>query len=177
MRFTALAALLAAGSPSALAASITLYLPAVPNPFTLPASTHATLSTLGRTFSAPISSVNTFVFHNVTPGSYLGDIHCKTDGFRPLRIDVVAAPADEPGQAHESLHAWETFRGNDWANKGEKLPVKEGSAGTGFEVKSLGKKIYFVDRPSCTSLAFLVEVPFIFADAVQSPFWISSRTP
>lgn len=152
MRLTT--ALLAASTiPASLAASITLYLPPVPNPFALPPGTHATLSTLGQSFSAPISALNTFVFHNVTPGSYLGDIHCKTDGFRPLRIDVAL---DEHGK--ETFQAWDTFRGNDWGNKGEVLPVKEGSAGWGVEVKSLGKKIYFVDRPQCRiSLPLVLE--------------------
>lgn len=142
MRFPALA--VPALAAPALTASITLYLPPVPNPFTLPASTHATLSTLGSAFSAPISALNTFVFQNVTPGSYLADIHCKTDGFRPLRIDV-ARDAD----GKETFQAWDTFRGNEWGNKGEALPVKDGSAGWGVEAKSLGKKLYFVDRPQC----------------------------
>ncbi|RFN48658.1 er membrane protein complex subunit, partial [Fusarium flagelliforme] len=83
MRFTTFdtsalfAALLAL--PTALASdSLTLYLPAKPNPFTLPASTHATLSSAGGHVSAPLSAANTFVFHNVTPGSYLADGHCPT---------------------------------------------------------------------------------------------------
>ncbi|EFY84528.1 hypothetical protein J3459_008434 [Metarhizium acridum] len=148
MRFPALA--VPALAAPALTASITLYLPPVPNPFTLPASTHATLSTLGSAFSAPISALNTFVFHNVTPGSYLADIHCKTDGFRPLRIDV-ARGAD----GKETFQAWDTFRGNEWGNKGEALAVKDGSAGWGVEVKSLGKKMYFVDRPQFSALSIL----------------------
>ncbi|OAA34960.1 hypothetical protein NOR_08200 [Metarhizium rileyi] len=130
----------------ALTASITLHLPPVPNPFTLPASTHATLSALGTASSAPISALNTFVFHNVTPGSYLADIHCKTDGFRPLRIDVVLH-----GDGHETLEAWDTFRGNDWANKGSSLPVTNGA----IEVKSLGKKLYFTERPQFSVLSIL----------------------
>jgi hypothetical protein len=129
------------GLPTALA-SITLLLPAVPNPFALPPSTHATLTSLHTSHSAPISSLNTFVFHNVTPGSYLADVHCKTDGFRPLRIDVALDP-----HGQQTFQAWTTFRGNEWGNKGEQLPVRNG----GVEVKSIGKKIYFVDRPKCMS--------------------------
>lgn len=128
------------------AASLTLYLPATPNPFALPPTTHATLSTLSEYRSAPLSSVNTFVFHNVTPGSYLADVHCTTDGFRPLRIDV---SVDQDGA--ELIQAWDTFRGNEWGNKGELVPVREGSAGKGVDVKSIGKKMYFMDRPSCMS--------------------------
>ncbi|KAK2594877.1 hypothetical protein QQS21_007429 [Conoideocrella luteorostrata] len=133
-----------------LAASLTLYLPAVPNPFALPPTTHATLSTLSKEHSAPISSLNTFVFHNVTPGSYLADIHCKTDGFRPVRIDVSLTD-----DGTELVQAWDTFRGNEWANKGEALLLKGGSAGQGIEVKSIGKKIYFVERPQFSVLSIL----------------------
>ncbi|KHN98227.1 uncharacterized protein MAM_03988 [Metarhizium album ARSEF 1941] len=148
MRFPALA--VPALAAPALTASITLYLPPAPNPFTLPASTRATLTTLGAAFAAPLSAVNTFVFHNVTPGSYLADIHCKTDAFRPLRIDV-ALDAD----GKQTLRAWDTFRGNEWGNRGEALPVKGGSAQWGVEAKSLGKKTYFMDRPQFSVLSIL----------------------
>ncbi|KAF4974735.1 hypothetical protein FZEAL_8405 [Fusarium zealandicum] len=134
--------------PAALASdSLTLYLPAKPNPFTLPPSTHATLSSAGVHVSAPLSSSNTFVFHNVSSGSYLADVHCPTDGFHPLRIDV---------QADENVvQAWETFRGNDWGNKGEVVPVKDGSKGRGFEIRALGGKNYFMERPQFSVLTIL----------------------
>lgn len=147
MRLTAPATALLGLLPVALAIDLTLYLPAKPNPFTLPASTHATLSTLNAHFSAPISSVNTFVFHNVTPESYLVDVHCSTDLFQPLRIDV---------KAGGEVEAWETFRGNEWGNKGEKLEVREGTAGRGVEVRALGPKTYFVERPKCECWTFKV---------------------
>ncbi|OWT43611.1 hypothetical protein VFPPC_18662 [Pochonia chlamydosporia 170] len=152
---------LAALAPPALSASLTLYLPAIPNPFTLPPSTHATLSTLNAAHSTPITTLNTFVFHNVTPGSYLADIHSKTDGFRPIRIDITLLD-----DGSEALHAWDTFRGNEWGNKGEVLPVKPGSAGWGVEVKSLGKKIYFVDRPTF-SLLDILKNPMILMGLVS----------
>ncbi|KAG6015523.1 hypothetical protein E4U43_005162, partial [Claviceps pusilla] len=132
--------------PSTRAASLTLSLPATPNPFILPPSTHATLSTLSAYHSTPLSSLNTFIFHNVTPGSYLADVHCPTDGFRPLRIDISTG---QDRQDTDTVQAWDTFRGNEWGNKGEALPVRASSDGAhSIEVKSLGKKIYFVDRPS-----------------------------
>ncbi|KAJ4173298.1 hypothetical protein NW754_012303 [Fusarium falciforme] len=119
-------ALLSAFFSFALASDpLTLYLPAKPNPFTLPPSTHATLSSSGVHYSAPLSSANTFVFRNVTPGSYLADIHAPTDAFHPLRIDIQVVE----GAEHDVVQAWETFRGNDWGNKGEVVPVKEGSKG------------------------------------------------
>lgn len=128
----------------AIAADITLFLPmAKPNPFGLPASTHATLTSLGERYTASLTAVNTFVFHNVSDGSYLADIHCATDGFHPLRIDV--GPDD-------AMQAWETFRGNDWANKGEALALRESKVDKGFQVRALGAKVYFTERPKCTSL-------------------------
>lgn len=126
-----------------LAADLTLYLPTRPNPFTLPPTTHATLATLGESYSAPLSAVNTFVFRNVSaPGSYLADVHCQTDAFQPLRIDI---------DAEGGLQAWQTFRGNEWDNKGEALPVREGSVGKGVELRALGGKNYFAERPACES--------------------------
>lgn len=148
------------------AASLTLYLPATPNPFALPPTTHATLSTLSEYRSAPLSSVNTFVFHNVTPGSYLADVHCTTDGFRPLRIDV---SVDQDGA--ELIQAWDTFRGNEWGNKGELVPVREGSAGKGVDVKSIGKKMYFMDRPSFSILSILKN-PMILMGLVSMVIFI-----
>ncbi|PHH83894.1 hypothetical protein CDD83_2849 [Cordyceps sp. RAO-2017] len=132
----------------AAASTVTLYLPSQPNPFALPARTHATLVSLGARAAAPLSAVNTFVFRNVTPGSYLVDVHCPVEAFRPLRLDVAAA-ADAP------LAAWETFRGNGWDDRGEALPLREGSAGPGFELRPLGRKQYFLERPRFSILSIL----------------------
>ncbi|WAO83233.1 DUF2012 domain-containing protein [Fusarium falciforme] len=145
-------ALLSAFFSFALASDpLTLYLPAKPNPFTLPPSTHATLSSSGVHYSAPLSSSNTFVFRNVTPGSYLADIHAPTDAFHPLRIDIQVVE----GAEHDVVQAWETFRGNDWGNKGEVVPVKEGSKGRGFEVRAIGSKNYFMERPQFSVFSIL----------------------
>ncbi|KAH6999989.1 hypothetical protein EDB80DRAFT_725995 [Ilyonectria destructans] len=149
---------------AASAASLTLYLPAKPNPFSLPPTTHATLSALGSQFSAPLSAVNTFVFHNVTAGSYLVDVHCQTDAYHPLRIDVAA---DDKA----SIQAWETYRGNDWANKGEVVAVREGSAGRGVEVRALGSKSYFMERPTFSVLTILKN-PMILMGLVSMGIFI-----
>lgn len=64
-----------------------------------------------------------------------------------LRVDVSAAEADKA----PSIQAWETYRGNDWNNKGEALGARDGSDGSvGFEVRALGGKTYFMERPKCT---------------------------
>lgn len=113
--------------------------PAVPNPNALPPSTHATLSTLGQpSHSAPLSTSNTFVFRNISAGSYLADVHCPTIAFAPLRVDV--------GEGGD-VKVWETFRGNDWDNKGEALP----KGIVGYEVRPLGVKSYFMERSKCNT--------------------------
>ncbi len=65
---------------------------------------------------------NSFDFRNVTSGDYLLDIHCHSQVFAPLRVDVEAAVGEG---AAEKVEAWGTFRGNEWGNKGEKEEVKE----------------------------------------------------
>lgn len=124
-------------------ATITLRLPsppALPNPNALPPSTRATLSTLGQPpYSAPLSTANTFVFRNVTAGSYLADVHCQTFAFAPLRVDVAS------GEDGDVVSVWETFRGNDWDNKGEAVARD----GVGYEVRVLGAKSYFMERSKC----------------------------
>ncbi|KAI0137352.1 hypothetical protein BJ170DRAFT_605516 [Xylariales sp. AK1849] len=164
MRLT-LAALLSA-LPTCLSlttttTSLTLQIPPspiLPNPNVLPPSTHATLTTLYTTYSAPITVANAFVFHNVTPGSYLADVHCASYGFAPLRVDVSSvedgAGVADGDVAGVRVQAWETFRGNDWANKGEE--VKVGSAGAGgLAVRCLGKKLFFQERGKFSVLTIL----------------------
>ena len=58
----------------------------------------------------------------------------------PIRVDI---------KDDGSIEAWETFRGNDWGNKGEVIAVREGSFGGGLEVRALGGKTYFLERPKC----------------------------
>jgi ER membrane protein complex subunit 7 len=130
--------------------SLTLAIPAtqgLPNPNILPPSTHATLSALNAYHSAPLSVHNTFVFHNITSGSYLLDVFCPTHAFAPLRVDVTVSAQE--GQ-DLLVRAWETFRGNDWDNKGEAVKVAEGNV---FEARLLGGKAYFMERSKCEFLS------------------------
>lgn len=132
--------------------------PQIPNPAILPASTHATLTTLGASHVAPLTTDNTFVFRNVTPGSYLGDVHCPTHGFAPLRVDII----DE-----NNLRVWETYRGNDWENKGEEMrPAGNVPA---FPVKVLGSKIFYTERSSCELLSLFPSL-YVFILAYYHPF-------
>lgn len=132
--------------------SITLSLPpssSLPNPFSLPPSTRASLSSLGVLHTAPLSTQNTFVFRNVTPGSYLADIACATHAFAPLRVDVDVVSGSEGGGGGVTVKAWETYRGNEWGNRGEGVPPV-GEKGW-LEVRVLGGKGYYSERSKCLS--------------------------
>lgn len=130
----------------ALAHAADLTLRLTPSPHydsrTLPPSTHATLTTLGDRYAAPLTNTGEFVFHNVSAGSYLGDVHCSTHAFAPVRVDV--AVGEEQGKV--IVEGWETYRGNDWGNKGE-VAASEGHV----SVRCLGPKSYFMERPKCES--------------------------
>ncbi|KAL2019435.1 hypothetical protein VTK56DRAFT_9640 [Thermocarpiscus australiensis] len=175
-------------SSSSTTTTITLRIPPhplLPNPHTLPSSTRATLSSLGKALAAPLSTVNTFVFRNVTPGSYLVDVHCPTHAFVPLRLDLAAARGDaaadgdtrEDGQEEKkkkkkgglSVAAWETYRGNDWGNKGEAVPVADEVGRLGGKVVDLqvgGEKGYFMER-SRFSLMSIFSNPIILLSLVS----------
>ncbi|RYO83375.1 hypothetical protein DL764_009461 [Monosporascus ibericus] len=135
-------------SSSSSTVEITLTIPAspphLPNPHALPPGdrTRATLTRLGASYAAPLSAAGTFVFRNVTPGSYLADVHSATHVFAPLRVDVDATPEGET----RGVRAWETFRGNAWENRGEE--VRRTAAGGALPVRVLGPKAFFVERGS-----------------------------
>ncbi|TVY84511.1 hypothetical protein LSUE1_G000636, partial [Lachnellula suecica] len=94
----------------------------LPNPSVLPPSTTASLTTLSSIHRAPLRVDNTFDFRNVSSGSYLLDVHCHTHAFAPLRVDVHEGDVKE-------VEAWGTFRGNEWANKGEAAVVRKSEEG------------------------------------------------
>ncbi|KAI9052745.1 hypothetical protein LZ554_003018 [Drepanopeziza brunnea f. sp. 'monogermtubi'] len=130
--------------------------PALQHPSTLPPSTHATLTTLSRSYSAPLTTYNGFDFRNVSSGSYLLDVHCHTHAFAPLRVDVSDPGA--VGEVKDEVQVWGTFRGNEWNNKGEKVEVKgvEDRVGVwGFEAKVLGRKEYLVERVGFSPMSIL----------------------
>lgn len=155
---TALFSLLAATLAAAVqTTTVTLHIPptqALPNPRSLPPSTHATLTSFHADATAYLTPLNAFVFHNVSEGSYLFDMHCLTHAFPPLRVDVVSVPSgDEKTPAGDQgralkVSAWETFRGNDWNNKGAAVTTTGGS----LEVKVFGGKAFYMERSSCKYL-------------------------
>lgn len=61
---------------------------------------------------------------------------------------------DGHGQVKLEVKAWETYRGNDWDNKGEEAPRQKLSNagdnnGVVFGAKVLGEKGYFMERGKC----------------------------
>lgn len=69
----------------------------------------------------------------------------------PLRVEVtpvVSGPEDgskEVSPVKVKVSAWETYRGNDWGNKGEAAARENGIV----EVRALATKTYYMERSSC----------------------------
>ncbi|CAK7223631.1 hypothetical protein SCUCBS95973_005245 [Sporothrix curviconia] len=145
---------------------------------TIPGWTRATLeSGDGRQYvSAPITAGGKLVFANVTAGSYLGEVHCATHVFSPLRVDVEVEEGAGANAARSSLlvtRVAETYRGNDWANRGEVLqrvlPAKNTAASSSSSSSSpeaagptflvaplvMGTKSYYTERSSFNVLSLL----------------------
>ncbi|KAI9735258.1 MAG: hypothetical protein M1834_001848 [Cirrosporium novae-zelandiae] len=110
------------------------------NPSILPASTSASLTTLGTYQKTLLNRNNEFEFRNVGSGSYLMEIHCRDFTFAPLRVDV--------GES-EKVQVWQTFRGNEWDNRGERLDERP------IEAKVLGQKAYYEIRSGFSPLSLL----------------------
>lgn len=138
------------------AASLTISIPPstqLPNPHILPATTHATLTTLpsanqDHILTASLTRSSTLVFRNIPSGhpeSYLLDIRSSEFVFAPYRVDVAADGS--------VLGVWETFRGNPWDNRGaEKYVVDVAGkklADVVVDAKVLGRKDFYEERAKC----------------------------
>ncbi|KAF2146083.1 uncharacterized protein K452DRAFT_263617 [Aplosporella prunicola CBS 121167] len=144
-----LTALTLALSALASAANLTLTVPAtpqLPHPHLLPPSTHATLHSSGQALHAPLTRANTFAFRDVPAGSYLLSVHSRDAVFENLRVDVGAEQDDV-------VAVWQTFRGNEWDNRGEKRG--EGRGRCEAEVRALLPKEYYQVRQGFSPLSFL----------------------
>lgn len=116
--------------------------PALPNPAALPPSTHAVLiGAPGIKHSAPLRRDNTFVFESLPESSYLLAIHSRDHFFLPYRVDVGHPKSDA---AQEVIHVWQTFRGNEWSNKGPHLGSAEGELK--IEVRPAAQKDFYQAR-------------------------------
>lgn len=135
------------------AARLTVSIPSsqlLPNPQTLPSSSHAVLlGPPGVRYDALMRRDDTFVFPDVPDASYLLTIHSRDYFFPPLRVDVT----QKEGESTQTVEAWQTFRGNEWSNKGP-------SYGTGKEdltvaVRPLGQKDFYQTRGGFSVMSFL----------------------
>ncbi|KAJ5105118.1 hypothetical protein NUU61_002465 [Penicillium alfredii] len=133
--------------------SLTIIIPGsnlLPNPHVLPATTHATLTTLpsagkDHILTTSLTRSLTLVFRDLpsSPESYLLDIHSGADYvFAPYRVDVAADGS--------ILGVWETFRGNPWDNRGaEKYVIDvacEPENDVVVEAKVVGQKSFYEER-------------------------------
>lgn len=125
--------------------------PILPNPAALPASTHATLvGAPGNKLSAPLRRDNTFIFDALSEDSYLLSIHSRDHFFPPYRVDVGHT---ENNTAQEIVHVWQTFRGNDWSNKGPLLGSAQDELR--IDVRPAATKDYYQQRGGFNLLGFL----------------------
>ncbi|KAK7512578.1 uncharacterized protein IWZ02DRAFT_384875 [Phyllosticta citriasiana] len=151
----ATAAALLSSSALVSAANITLSIGTAHSavPSLLGASTHATLHSAGPAMSAPLRRDNSFAFADVAPGSYLLSVHSRDYAFENLRVDVGVEKKAESGQ-EEVVRAWQTFRGNEWDNRGEKRGEGRGGRAN-LEVRVMGGKEYYIQRGGFSPLSFL----------------------
>ena len=139
----------------ASAARLTVSIPSstiLPNPGSLPPSTHAVLlGPPGTRYDVPLRRDNTLQFPDLPPASYLLTIHSRDLSFPPLRVDVTGPAAD--GVQQGSISAWQTFRGNEWSNKGPSY-----GSGTGnllVQVSPTGTKDFYQTRGGFDVIGFL----------------------
>ena len=113
--------------------------PHLANPSLLPPDTTLTLITSHAIHRTLLRADNTFVFRNLSAGSYLLETISSTHHFAPYRVDVSTHPS--------SISVSQTFRGNAWDNTGERLGA--------LEVRAIGKKEYFIVREGFSPLKML----------------------
>ncbi|KAK6416402.1 hypothetical protein LTR95_017460, partial [Oleoguttula sp. CCFEE 5521] len=125
--------------------------PVLPNPATLPSSTHAVLlGSPGIKHTVPLRRDNTFVFPSLAEDSYLLTIYSRDHAFAPYRVDVTKAAA---ASAQQDVDVWWTYRGNEWSNKGPLL----GSAQDDLrvEIRPSAMKDFYQQRGGFNLVGFL----------------------
>ncbi|KAK4505261.1 hypothetical protein PRZ48_003224 [Zasmidium cellare] len=144
--------LLLAGAALSSAARLVVSIPSsqlLPNPSTLPSSTHAILlGPPGVRYDAPIRRDNTFVFNDIPDASYLLTLQSRDHFFPPLRVDVTKAPEE----AAQTISAWQTFRGNEWSNKGPSYGTGKGDLI--IAVNPIAQKDFYMVRGGFNLLSF-----------------------
>ncbi len=139
----------------------------LPNPNTLPASTHATLTSgSGEILTAVLRKGNYFEFPDVsTPGSHLLDIYSRDYVFAAYRIDV-ARPSGS--SAALITGAWETYRGARWEDRGVAL-VASPTEQLDMSAKVLSRRNFYEQRQGFNPMS-LLKNPMILMGAVALAF-------
>lgn len=150
--FLSLAAL---ANAAKLTVSIPASPPLLPNPATLPPSTHATLlGAAGQHYDARLTRSNTLVFNNLPVGSYLLDIHTRDHFFPSFRVDVSVQDSGVAGKstAEELVQIWQTFKGNEWSNLGPKFGEEKNELAVTLQPS--GHKEYYQRREGFNIMNF-----------------------
>lgn len=137
----------------ATAARLTVSVPGsnlLPNPSELPSSTHAVLlGPPGVRYDTPLRRDNTLVFSDIPAASYLLTVHTRDFFFPPLRVDVNRTE----GEGGQTISAWQTFRGNEWNNKGPSFG--SGKDELNIQIRPNVKKDFYQVRGGFSLLSFL----------------------
>ena len=122
---------------------------------------------MGTSLSADITRRNTIEFSNLDEDSYLLTITTREWTFPPSRVDVNTSSINAEGKKEARVDVWQTFWGNEWANKGEYRGggavdlSKQSNNDDGensvvtVEAKPTGKKEYYTERAGFSPLQFL----------------------
>lgn len=90
-------------------------------------------------------------------------MHSHSHAFAPLRVDVHPSSEAVP----ESVEAYQTFRGNEWANKGEVLRVVQDGGIWKFDIRAGKEKEYFYERTGFSPLSILKSPMILIAIATM----------
>ena len=147
------------------AASLRVQVPAssiLPNPNTLPASSHATLTSgSGLVQHAVLRKGNYFDFNDIsTIGSHLLDIYSHNYVFAPYRIDI--------SDAHQITLAAETYHGIQWSDHGVNFAPAPTTNLT-ISAKCLSQKNFYETRQGFNVLS-LLKNPMILMGVVALAF-------
>lgn len=125
--------------------------PQLLNPSSLSPSTHAVLlGPPGTRYDVPLRRDNTFVFPELAEASYLLTVHSREYTFPPLRVDITK----EEGGEQQTINAWQTFRGNEWSNKGPHIASSQEGV-LQLQARPNGQKEFYQQRGGFSVVAFL----------------------
>ncbi|KAG8623167.1 hypothetical protein KVT40_008143 [Elsinoe batatas] len=149
--------------PTTLAASLLITIPSspplLPNPSTLPPTTHATLLTsTGSLLTSRLTRQNTINFPSLPQGSHLLSLFTRDFSFPQYRVDVAPAsdstsPDTGTGTGTETISIAQTFRGNEWSNTGP--VVAKGNDTLTVALPPLAKKEFYAQRQGFSALSIL----------------------